>query len=69
MSRNIENIIDTAKLFGHGKITLPSEVRKLLQLQDGDKVLFTRNEREDIIISKRHMPEKRIGKYFVKGEM
>ena len=39
-----------AKLTAAGQITVPAEIRRLLKLKTGDKILFLRNEKGEIVI-------------------
>ena len=38
--RESRRIIDISKLFQRGKTQVPAEVRKLLNIKDGDKLLW-----------------------------
>jgi len=42
MSRYEESrkFIDSSKLHGHGKTKVPSDIRKMFNLKDGDKLLW-----------------------------
>lgn len=42
--------MDVATISANGQITLPSDVRKRLQLGPGDKVVFIENEQGDIVL-------------------
>ena len=42
--------MNLAKLSSAGQITVPVEVRRLLDLKSGDKILFTRNESGEVVI-------------------
>ena len=42
--------MNLAKISAKGQITLPIEIRKLLGVTLGDKVLFVRKENGDIVI-------------------
>jgi len=35
-----ESTVDVSKVFGRGKTQVPSDVRKLLGLKDGDKIVW-----------------------------
>ena len=61
-----EQPIDTAKVFGHGKVTLPSDVRDMLSIKDGDKVLFSLSEQKKMIMSKIVASRESLGKYTVR---
>ena len=43
--------MNLAKVSGNGQITVPIEVRRLLKLKSGDKVLFLQNADGDIVVS------------------
>lgn len=43
--------MNLAKISANGQITLPADIRKLLGVGSGDKVLFIPKENGDIIIS------------------
>lgn len=43
--------MNLAKLSANGQITLPVEVRRLLGLKSGDKVLFIQRENGEIVLS------------------
>jgi len=66
MAMSSEQPIDTAKVFGHGKVTLPSEVRNMLNVKDGDKVLFSLNEQKKIMMSKILASKESLGKYSIR---
>ena len=42
--------MNLAKLTSAGQITVPVEIRRLLRLRAGDKILFTQNETGEIVI-------------------
>ena len=42
--------MNLAKLTSAGQITVPVEIRRLLRLRTGDKILFTQNETGEIVI-------------------
>ena len=42
--------MNLAKLSSTGQITVPVEIRRLLKLKVGDKILFDQNENGDVII-------------------
>lgn len=44
-------MIALAKISANGQITLPTEVRKLLGVSAGDKVLFYENDRGEIVMA------------------
>lgn len=35
-----ESIVDVSKVFGRGKTQIPADVRKMLGLKDGDKIVW-----------------------------
>ena len=43
--------MNLAKLSSNGQITVPTEIRSLLGLKAGDKVLFVRNPSGEIVIN------------------
>ena len=43
--------MNLAKLSANGQITLPVEIRRLLGLKSGDKVLFIQKEDGEIVLS------------------
>jgi AbrB family looped-hinge helix DNA binding protein len=42
--------MNLAKLTSAGQITVPVEIRRLLKLKEGDKILFTQNEVGKVVI-------------------
>ena len=42
--------MNLAKLSANGQITVPIEVREILKLKSGDKILFIQNENGEIVI-------------------
>ena len=44
--------MNLAKLSANGQITVPIEVREILKLKTGDKILFVQNENGEIVIHK-----------------
>ena len=42
--------MNLAKLSANGQITVPIEVREILKLKTGDKILFIQNESGEIVI-------------------
>lgn len=42
--------MNLAKLTSAGQITVPAEIRRLLRLRAGDKILFTQNDTGEIVI-------------------
>jgi len=42
--------MNLAKLTAAGQITVPAEIRRLLKLRVGDKILFTQSESGDVLI-------------------
>ena len=49
----IEGMLDMnlAKISANGQLTLPVEIRRLLGVEAGDKVLFYENENGEIVVS------------------
>lgn len=43
--------MNLAKISANGQITIPAEIRKMLGVKSGDKVLFFRNQDGDIVMS------------------
>lgn len=43
--------MNLAKLSANGQVTVPIEIRRLLALKEGDKILFYTNSNGDIIIN------------------
>lgn len=44
--------MNLAKLSTNGQITVPAEIRRLLRLGPGDKVLFIQNSNGEVVIAK-----------------
>jgi len=44
--------MNLSKVSTNGQITLPVEIRNALNIQSGDKILFTQNTKGDIVIQK-----------------
>ena len=42
--------MNLAKLSSAGQITVPVDIRRILNLKTGDKILFTQNENGEIVI-------------------
>jgi AbrB family looped-hinge helix DNA binding protein len=42
--------MNLARVTSAGQITVPVEIRRLLKLKDGDKILFTQNENGEVVI-------------------
>jgi len=42
--------MNLAKLTAAGQITVPAEVRQILSLKTGDKILFIQNDRGEVVI-------------------
>lgn len=42
--------MNLAKLTAAGQITVPVEIRRLLNLKEGDKILFMQNEKGEVVI-------------------
>lgn len=43
--------MNLAKISSNGQITVPAEIRRLLGLKSGDKILFLQNKDGDIVIN------------------
>ena len=43
--------MNLAKLTAAGQVTVPVEIRRLLNLKTGDKILFLQNEKGEIVIN------------------
>lgn len=43
--------MNLASFSSNGQITIPVEIRKLLNLKPGDKVLFFQNEKGEIVVT------------------
>lgn len=43
--------MNLAKISGNGQITVPIEIRQLLGLKSGDKILFFQKQNGEIVIS------------------
>jgi len=42
--------MNLAKLSSAGQITVPADIRRLLRLKAGDKILFVQNENGEVVI-------------------
>ena len=42
--------MNLAKVSANGQITVPIEIRRLLKIKNGDKILFTQNGSGDVVI-------------------
>ena len=42
--------MNLAKLTAAGQITVPAEIRRLLRLKTGDKILFVLNDKGEVVI-------------------
>ena len=42
--------MNLAKISSQGQVTVPIEIRRLLKLKDGDKILFFQRENGEVII-------------------
>ena len=42
--------MNLAKISANGQITVPVEIRRLLMIREGDKILFTQNEDGNVMI-------------------
>ena len=43
--------MNLAKISSNGQITVPIEIRRLLKLKEGDKILFIQQENGEIVIN------------------
>lgn len=43
--------MNLAKISANGQITVPAEIRRLLGLKSGDKILFVQNSKGEIVIN------------------
>ena len=43
--------VNLAKLSANGQITVPAEIRRLLGLKSGDKILFFQNQDGEVVLS------------------
>lgn len=43
--------MNLARVSSNGQITVPIEIRRLLKLKEGDKILFLRRDNGEIVIS------------------
>lgn len=44
-------VVNLAKLSANGQITVPVEIRRLLGLKPGDKILFFQNQGGEVVLS------------------
>ena len=42
--------MNLAKISSNGQITVPIEIRRMLKLREGDKILFIQRENGDVVI-------------------
>ena len=42
--------MNLAKISSQGQVTVPIEIRRLLQLREGDKILFLQRENGEVVI-------------------
>ena len=49
--KNNNELLDTAKLTSKGQITIPKQIRYLLNLEQGDSVIFYVDENKNIKIA------------------
>lgn len=43
--------MNLARVSSNGQITVPAEIRRMLGIRSGDKILFFQNENGDVVIS------------------
>jgi AbrB family looped-hinge helix DNA binding protein len=49
------NIMNLAKISSNGQITIPVEIRRLLGLKSGDKILFFQKQNGEVVVSNASM--------------
>lgn len=60
---NIE-ILKTTKIYNN-RIYLPNEIRKKLEAENGDIIIFALNDREELIIFKNKKEEKKPNRFTI----
>lgn len=60
-----KNIIGISRLFQHGKTQIPRDVRKLLSVEDGDRIYYILDDLGRVYIEKAPPPREYRGKYLV----
>ena len=43
--------MNVARISANGQVTVPAEIRRLLQLKEGDKLLFLQKENGEVIVN------------------
>ncbi|MDR0858499.1 MAG: AbrB/MazE/SpoVT family DNA-binding domain-containing protein [Oscillospiraceae bacterium] len=43
--------MNLAKVSANGQITVPSEIRRMLGIKTGDKIIFTQNAKGEVIVN------------------
>lgn len=62
-----KKLIAMSKVYQRGKAQIPSEIRKILELRDGDKICFFQDEEGNILIEKSSkLLRVRTGRYLVR---
>ena len=56
-------LIDSAKVFGKGKIQVPKDVRSLLKVVDEDRIAFYQDIEGKIFVEGAPKPRKKLGTY------
>jgi len=56
--------MNLAKLSSAGQITVPIDIRRLLKLRTGDKILFTQNASGEVVIGNASINAIRTGKAY-----
>lgn len=51
-------LIDVSKVHGHGKVVIPQDARKIMKVEDGNKVAFYQDSEGRIYIEKIPMSTK-----------
>ncbi len=55
--------IEAAKVFGKGKIVVPKDVRGLLRVVDGDRIVFYQDSEGKVFVEGAPKPKKKLGTY------
>jgi len=62
---NVQNILGLTKVHGYGKVQIPADIRKLLNIKDGDKIAFIQGEDKRIYIENADSKKTGQGKYSI----
>ena len=69
--KNNNELLDAAKLTSKGQITIPKQIRDLLNLEQGDSVVFYVDEKQNIKIANKKdgifLPDENAKQVIVKG--